>query len=97
EAQIFGVFQRPVHDEVGEDRLLLLPPSLAVMPDVAVPLLALGDMPLHHVVPATALAVHADAGHDPSDLARERDVLVAGPDVVDAEKVPGDLEVVADD
>ena len=59
-------------------------------------LLALGVHPFHHVVPATALPVHAHRRHHVGDLPGQRYVLVARPQVVYPHQVPGDLQVVPD-
>lgn len=86
-----------VEDEVGEDRLFLLPPGLAVVPGEAVRLLVAGPGPLDHVVPAAALHVAADGRHDVADPARQFLVRRLGLQRVHPHQVPGDLEVVTDD
>ncbi len=96
-AQELRVAGDPVQDQVGEDRLLLLPPGLAIVPGEPVEVLAFPGRPLDDVVPAAAELVRADRRHDLPDVGGRLHVLGLGEQGMDAHQVPGDLEVVAHD
>src|SRR6266702_7377232 len=84
QAQVPRLFKRAMQDQIGQDGLLLLPPRLAVVPDKAVPLLTGSSYALHHVIPAPALAVHANRRHDFGNLSRQGRVALAWMQVMDA-------------
>ncbi|KFB73459.1 MAG: hypothetical protein AW09_001291 [Candidatus Accumulibacter phosphatis] len=93
---VVRLVQAALQNQVGEDRLLLLPPGLAIMPDKAVHLLARRQRALDHVIPATADLVGTDRGHQLGDLLGQFDVIGTRTNAVDPHQVPGDLEIVAD-
>src|SRR5579863_8033335 len=86
-----------MQDQVGQDGLLLLPPCFAIVPDVAIPLLARSLFALYYIVPAAALSIHAHSWHDFGDLLRKSRIALAGVQMVDTHQVPGNLQIVSDD
>src|SRR5256714_4999293 len=97
QTQVPWFFKRAMQDQIGQDSLLLLPPRLAVVPDKAVPLLTGTSHALHHVIPASALAVHANRRHDLGNLSRQGRIALAWTQVMDAHQIPGNLQIVTDD
>src|SRR6267143_1760800 len=91
------VTQHTKQDEVCQDRLFLLPPCLSVVPDKSVMVSVWSDCALHHVIPATTLAIGARIGHDFRNLPSQRHIFLLPFERHHAHEVPGDLEVVTDD
>src|SRR5271166_6907712 len=56
-AEILVVAQHAEQDEIGKNRLFLLPPCLAVVPNEPEMLATRPDVAFHHVVPAAALPI----------------------------------------
>src|SRR6478672_7335056 len=94
QTQILIVMKHAVHDEVSENRLFLLPPSLAVMPYKSVMLAIRFQLTFNHVVPPSPLAVRSCIRHELSNLAGESDVGILGFQRLHAHQVPGNLQIV---
>ena len=86
-----------MQNQVCEDRLLLLPPRLAIVPHVAVDALAVVERALDDVVPAAALRSLPALGISSAILRARSTYFVLRARVLNPHQVPRDLQVVAHD